>query len=558
MKKIGRLLIILCALTASLHAQNVELSARCSRTTVGLNEPFRITFATNARRGNIQPPNFNDFIIVGGPYSSSQTQIINGRMSSNRSLSYEVVAQKEGEFVLPPASIKVNGETVTSNRLKITVKTGAKRNKGKATQQGEPFSIDILSSKRSVYVGEPLILKFRATLYDQVRDLSIVQAPNFENVLQEKLDFKQESKREVVGNKIATLLDFDKRLILPNKPGTLGGQELKISAQVQVPTGRRDFFNMPIVKYVPQVATAKIPAVKIKPLPAGAPSSFNGGVGNLELVRKISRREVNGDESITITLRVQGTGNFNTIDLPKLSPPEGFDVYDPKYNEKIAYSERGIQGYKEYEYLLVPQYKGNFILPAIEWSYFDPKSSSYETISIPEDTLTVVSGAVAASSVETTSSLTPQKREVRTLDDDIRYLQDSEFSASKKSNRWLWWSLLALVTGILWVGQFISFAFRKSGTNWKNDLQKQVVLSFTSDAKDRYGVMINAIEYALVQQGLDLENITLPTLQEVYSADNSEKILALIEQCNLAQYAPAAVANDEINLNEFTSLWEMM
>jgi len=557
-KKIGRLLIIFCALTASLHAQNVELSARCSRTTVGLNEPFRITFATNARRGNIQPPNFNDFIIVGGPYSSSQTQIINGRMSSNRSLSYEVVAQKEGEFVLPPASIKVNGERVTSNQLKITVKAGAKRKQGKAPQQGEPFSIDILSSKRSVYVGEPLILKFRATLFDQVRDLSIVQAPNFENVLQEKLDFKQESKREVVGNKIATLLDFDKRLILPNKPGTLGGQELKISAQVQVPTGRRDFFNMPIVKYVPQVATAKIPAVKIKPLPAGAPSSFNGGVGNLELVRKISRREVNGDESITITLRVQGTGNFNTIDLPKLSPPEGFDVYDPKYNEKIAYSERGIQGYKEYEYLLVPQYKGNFILPAIEWSYFDPKSASYETISIPEDTLTVLSGAVAASSVETTSLPTPQKREVRTLEDDIRYLQNTEFSASKKSNRWLWWSLLALVTGILWVGQFTSLSFRKSGTHWKNDLQKHVVQSFTSDAKDRYGIMINAIEYALVQQGLDLENITLPKLQEVYSADNAEKILALIEQCNLAQYAPAAVANDEINLNEFTSLWEMM
>ena len=158
-------------MTASLHAQNVELSARCSRTTVGLNEPFRITFATNARRGNIQPPNFNDFIIVGGPYSSSQTQIINGRMSSNRSLSYEVVAQKEGEFVLPPASIKVNGERVTSNRLKITVKAGAKRKQGKAPQQGEPFNIDILSSKRSVYVGEPLILKFRATLFDQVRDL---------------------------------------------------------------------------------------------------------------------------------------------------------------------------------------------------------------------------------------------------------------------------------------------------------------------------------------------------------------------------------------------------
>ena len=102
MKKIGNLLLIAALfLSVCANGQNTALTAKCSRTAVDLNETFRITFTTNARRGEITPPNFEQFIVVSGPYQSSQTQIINGRISSNRSLSYDVVAQKKGEFVVP-------------------------------------------------------------------------------------------------------------------------------------------------------------------------------------------------------------------------------------------------------------------------------------------------------------------------------------------------------------------------------------------------------------------------------------------------------------------------
>ena len=219
MKKIGKLLLLCAVLLHGVaFGQNATLTASCSKTTVGLNEPFRITFTTNTRKGTIIPPNFEKFIVVSGPYQSSQTQIINGRMSSQRSIAYEIVAQEEGVFTLPPARMKVSGQELESNRLKITVKAGAKRNSRAERNAKESFNVRILASKKSVYVGEPIVLKFRATLFDPVRDLSIIQAPNFENVLQQQLEFKQESTRELVGNKMATVLDFDKRLILPNTP----------------------------------------------------------------------------------------------------------------------------------------------------------------------------------------------------------------------------------------------------------------------------------------------------------------------------------------------------
>ena len=558
MKKIGKLLLVCAVLLHGVaFGQNATLTASCSKTTVGLNEPFRITFSTNARKGAITPPNFEKFIVVSGPYQSSQTQIINGRMSSQRSIAYEIVAQEEGVFTLPPARMKVSGQELESNRLKITVKAGAKRNSRAERNAKESFNVRILASKKSVYVGEPIVLKFRATLFDPVRDLSIIQAPNFENVLQQQLEFKQESTREVVGNKMATVLDFDKRLILPNKPGTLGGQELKISGQVQVPTGRRDFFNMPLTKFVPQVATAKIPAVKIKPLPEGAPEDFQGGVGELKLVREISRKEVSGSESITIKLRVEGAGNFNTLEVPELIQPEGFDVYDPKYNENIRYSERGIRGYKEYEYLLVPQYRGSFIVPEMQWSYFNTRTERYETITIAADTLNVENPAL--SGVQENSDLEGAiKREVKTIDDDIRYLQDHTYEAEGTSFLYPWTLALLVLAGVLWLWQFAPERRQGQKVNWKKSQLKIVQKAFGAQEEQRYGTMLNALEFALVKKGIHLEQVRLEALENVYDTPTANRILRLIEHCNMAQYAPIAASENVHHLTEFEEVWEQI
>ena len=558
MKRIGKILIVFALLlSSSVFGQNIELTASCSRTSVDLNEPFRVTFATNSRKGDIQPPNFKKFIVVNGPFQSSQTQIINGRVSSQRSLTYEIVAQQEGEFMLPTASILVDGKLIESNRLKISVKAGTKRKNTLSQKAKESFNVSILASKKSVYVGEPVILKFRATLLDPVRDLSILQAPNFENVLQKQLEFKQQSQREVIGNKVATVLDFDKRLILPNKPGTLGGQELKISGQVQVPTGRRDFFNMPLTKFVPEVATAKIPAVKIKPLPSGAPSSFEGGVGELKLVREISRKEVSGEESITIKLRIEGTGNFNTLEVPELDKPEGFDVYDPKYNENISYSERGIRGFKEYEYLLVPQYRGEFILPEMSWSFFNTKSEKYETITIGADTLVVNNPALAG--VQQSTLPGTIKREVSTIEDDIRYLQDGQFEPYKEIRLKRWTLVLLAVLGLFWLWQLAPNREKVSSrVNWKKTQLKLVQKAFSNNDDQRYGAMLNAIEFALVKKGLNLESVRVSVLEEPFGKELAEQIIAIIEQCNMAQYAPSSVSDDSNNLKTFVDVWEQI
>jgi len=545
-------------LSSALWGQGIEINASSSRTTVGLNEPFRLTWSWSARNTNLTPPNFENFIIVSGPYQSSQTQIINGSASFMRKVTYEVVATKEGKFTIPEATLMDGGKLYKSNTLTIEVKEGVKRKNSLSQKAKESFDVKILTSKKEVYVGEPLVLLMQAHLYEPVRDLNILQAPNFENVLQKELDFEQSQRSQVINGKMATVLDFSKRLILPNKPGTLGGQELKISGKVQVPTGRRDFFGMPLTKFVQEVATAEIPAVKIKPLPSPKPKDFSGAVGELKFVREVSRNSISGEESITIKVRIEGTGNFNTITVPELNEPQGFDVYDPKYNESIRYTERGVRGFKEYEYLLVPQFKGEFLLPEMTFTYFNSSSETYETLRAPIDTLVVESNDLAASP-QGSSPKDVLKREVQNIDEDIRYLQDNDFApyVEIQLKKWSW--IVLVLLGLAWGIQALPRKEKAAvAVSKKKGLKRQVDKAFSDKSQDRYGLMLNALEERLLEQGIGREANHQEALENSKGKEVAENFTYVKERCQLAQYAPGSAADDEKLLTRFDALWEQM
>lgn len=480
-------------------------------------------------------------------------------MSFSRELTYQLVAQEEGTFTIDPATLKIKGKEFQSNRLTIEVKAGVRKERSQSVPKSAGFEVEILSSKKAVYVGEPIVLLFSATLFEQVRDLNMLQAPNFENVLQQQLEFEQQSRRERIGGKIATVLDFDKRLIIPNKPGTLGGQELKITGTVQKPTGQRDFFNMPLMRWEQEVATAKIPAVKIKPLPTPQPSGFSGAVGELKLVREVSRTSVNGDESITLKLRIEGAGNFNTISVPELIPPQGFDLYDPKFNEKIRYSERGVRGFKEFEYLLVPQFKGQFILPQMEWTFFNTKKEAYETITLEETTLTVTGDALVEAEPNNDGASPKIQREVNTIDSDIRYLQEVDESNTEhgKSLLWIWVLLGGVVLG--WLLQLVSIKSRSASPEAMHAaLKKAINTAWKTNDPEAVGKMLNALEEALVRKGIAKENISLTVLNEAFGTASGGRINALVEQLQLALYAPNTMVSNDEWLNEFNALWEQL
>ncbi|WP_299076274.1 50S ribosomal protein L23 [uncultured Paraglaciecola sp.] len=160
--------------------------------------------------------------------------------------------------------------------------------------------------------------------------------------------------------------------------------KMDVTVQEQVRTGRGSLFDQFFGRVQNRVIPLKSNSVKIKvqPLPAPKPSSFEGLVGNFKVKSSINKTEVNQNEAITYSIKVSGSGNLKL--LPDFKPdfPPDFEVYDPKVKENIAVNAAGASGSKTYEYLIIPRYPGEYELPEIGISYFNPKKKKYQELSL--------------------------------------------------------------------------------------------------------------------------------------------------------------------------------
>ena len=87
--------------------------------------PFRVVFSVNASAKNISFNAPSGLEVVYGPAvsSSSSMSIVNGKRSSSRttSFTYTLLAEKEGNYVLPEAKVEVSGATYRTASRRITV-----------------------------------------------------------------------------------------------------------------------------------------------------------------------------------------------------------------------------------------------------------------------------------------------------------------------------------------------------------------------------------------------------------------------------------------------------
>jgi hypothetical protein len=125
---------------ACLQAQEFRFTTSVSNNRVALDEPFQIQFMLeNAPNvSSFTPPAFNDFEILQGPSQMQGQSIMNGRRSEYIALIYVVQAKRVGNFTIPGATARSNGNVVRSNPVTIEV---VKTNRGgQAPQQTGPPS----------------------------------------------------------------------------------------------------------------------------------------------------------------------------------------------------------------------------------------------------------------------------------------------------------------------------------------------------------------------------------------------------------------------------------
>lgn len=125
-----------------LQAQEFRFTTSVSNNRVALDEPFQIQFmlenAPNVT--SFTPPSLNDFEILQGPSQMQGQSIMNGRRSEYIAVIYVIQAKRVGNFTIPGATARSNGNVVRSNPVTVEV---VKANRGgyqQSPQQAMPQS----------------------------------------------------------------------------------------------------------------------------------------------------------------------------------------------------------------------------------------------------------------------------------------------------------------------------------------------------------------------------------------------------------------------------------
>jgi hypothetical protein len=150
-------------------------------------------------------------------------------------------------------------------------------------------------------------------------------------------------------------------------------------------------------------------SIEVKPLPAGAPANFNGAVGQFEIKATPDRLSTRLGEPVTLQVELSGAGNWGTLGDPQWPAEANWRVYNQETRSQSDIANGQMSGSRLYEQLWTPLAEGKITLPAIQYSYFNPVSGRYQTITTQAQTIDVAPGdpGLAASLPQNTASGDP-------------------------------------------------------------------------------------------------------------------------------------------------------
>lgn len=437
------------------YADDVVFKAQApSQVIVG--KPFQLTYTVNQRSKDLRAPEFSDFDVLAGPYTSTSSSMsfVNGRRTASyeQTYTYTMMAQKTGTFTIGPATVKVDGELVQSNGVRIQVLPDDEGQHSRQTGSSSQTSSDNLfvrtiATKTRVHEQEALMISYK--LYfanvDVAQLTNNIKLPEFTGFMKQQLD-QGEIQTELEhynGRNYQTALLY-RFILYPQHAGDIKIDPASFETIIRVQTQQRvrsifdDFFGS--YTNVTRTLTAPGVTIHVTPLPSGKPSGFSGAVGKFNLTSSISQTELQANEAVTIKLDITGAGNMKLIKTPAIDWPEGFEPYDPKVSNNFNTSTSGVSGTKSIEYLAIPRSAGEYTIPAVRFSYFDIDDKAYKTLSTPEYTIRVKrSGSEAQQQSGVTSNngavYYAQKEDIKQLGTDIRYIDTKPLQIRNHKSR---------------------------------------------------------------------------------------------------------------------------
>src|SRR5690606_17347344 len=113
--------------------------------------------------------------------------------------------------------------------------------------------------------------------------------------------------------------------------------------------------------------------------------------------------------------------NLKLFTAPTIKLPNTLEVYEPEHSESVTTTINGMQGFIGDSYTVVPQFKGTYPINPISFSFCDPKTEKYRTITSKEFTIEVENGPLSNATAGNTSN--EVNKQVVLSKDNFKYIK---------------------------------------------------------------------------------------------------------------------------------------
>ena len=545
----------------------VQFEAKVSKQTLGLNERLRIDFTMNDDGDNFTPPNFEGFKIIAGPSQQVSQSWVNGKSSFNKTYSYFLLPTQKGSLVIRQASIDIRGQIYKTSPLKITVTAAVEQPRDPNDSQvsaDESLHLVAEISNTNPYINEPItvVYKIYFSYTIGITNWRELNKPKYNDFWSQNIDIKQlvaeEGKYNGEKYRFVTLR---KTVLYPQKSGKLVIEPLSLDVDVQLPSNRRNIFGQVLLVEDHKRVSAGAKTISVKALPeSGKPVDFSGAVGRFAFKVTPSKTNLKSGESLDLDVSVSGTGNLKLFTLPKPIVPTALEMYDPVHNEQVSTPLSGMSGKISDKYAIIPQYKGNYPIKPMVFTYFDLGSRSYKTITSPEIMINVLEGpnasdnAVAATPGDSKRAIlnSAQFKFIK-LKTELTSMKHKDFYGSK-----LFYILSVLP--FLCIPVIVLFKKKKEAidgdvTGNKIKLSNKLAKKYLSEAQKEIGnkePFYIALEKAMhnflkAKINIETSEMSKEKISEILlgrkaNPDAITSFINLTENCEFARYAPSSSA----------------
>ncbi len=355
----------------------------------GKTNRLQLNFEGCSPEGDVELPDITNLDMRPAGVTRSMN-MINGSFSQKIIQQYQVIPSGQGTAVIPSFTVQTDEGPVTVGEARFEIIEGTVGSTG--LKSDEVFFSEIKVLDEEVYVGEVFDIRYVMGIRRgyRVNDLS---PPTWSplGLVTTPLDNPKQQEFSYQGNRYVGLVYNLKAMA--TKAGML---KLPKSRQtVSLVVGRRPgfIFDDEVVESYNVLSNAV--ELEIKDLPTGAPASFDGAVGNFALESTLVPDAVQVGEPVTWTLRISGNGNWpQGIGLLPRNVSTSFRAIQPDTNKEIS-EDSPFEGSLSEDIVLIPTQAGDFTMGPVEFSFFNPKSARYETVIVPESTVSVSPLAIA-------------------------------------------------------------------------------------------------------------------------------------------------------------------